>query len=80
MINEEDRAWFEKSAIAISKRFGEGVDGDKIKGKELGVTFTTITTLDTEEVMYEQVDEIKKITEFLESKMYEYNIETSGKL
>ena len=30
--------------------------------------------------MYEQVEEIKRVSEFLESKMYEYNISTSGKL
>lgn len=48
LINEQDREWFEKSVISISKRFGEGVDSDKAKGKEIGVTFTTIMTLDTE--------------------------------
>lgn len=37
-------------------------------------------TLETDEVMYEQLDDIKKLTEFLESKMYEYNVETNGKL
>lgn len=33
LINDEDRQWFETSALGISKRFGEGVDTDKIKGK-----------------------------------------------
>lgn len=74
LINAEDRSWFEKSVIGISKRFGEGVDSDKVKGKEIGVTFTTIMTLDTEEKIYEQVDDLKKIIDFLESKMYEYNV------
>jgi hypothetical protein len=30
--------------------------------------------------MYEQIDDIKKVSDFLESKVYEYNVETSGKL
>lgn len=33
LINDEDRQWFEKSCISISKRFGEGVETDKVKGK-----------------------------------------------
>lgn len=43
--NSIDREWFVKSAVQISKRFGDGVDLDKVKDKELGVTFTTIMTL-----------------------------------
>jgi hypothetical protein len=69
-----------ETAVNISKRLGEGVDLDKVKGKELGVTFSTIFTLEAEEVLYEQIDDIKKVSDFLESKVYEYNVETSGKL
>ena len=37
-------------------------------------------TLDTDEKIYEEVDEVKKVVDFLESKMYEFNVETNGKL
>ena len=36
-----------KSVSGISKRFGEGVDIDKIKNKELGVLFTNAMTIET---------------------------------
>lgn len=74
LINEDDREWFMTTVTNVSKRFGEGVDLDKIKKKELGVVFTTALTQETDEIMYEQVDEMKRMLEFLESKMYEYNV------
>ena len=48
LINEDDREWFMTNVSGISKRFGEGVDLDKVRKKELGVVFTTVTTIETD--------------------------------
>lgn len=65
LIDENDRQWFKKVATSISQRFGEGVSLDKIKRGDLGITFTSIMTLDTDEKIYEEIDEVKKIIDFL---------------
>ena len=80
LVNHEDREWFINTASSISKRFGEGIEKGKIASGDLGISFTTVMTLETEERVYEEVDDMKKIMEFFESKMYEYNVETNGKL
>lgn len=50
----------------MSKRFTEGVEADKIKSKY----FTKILSCDTDEPAYEYLDDLKKVVEYLESKIY----------
>ena len=80
LVDHEDQEWFMNTASSISRRFSEGVSTEKIKQGDLGITFTNILTLETDEKIYEQLEESKKLVDFLDSKMYEYNVETSGKL
>lgn len=37
-------------------------------------------SFETGEIVYESIDDMKKVVEYLEGKMYEYNLESSGKL
>lgn len=45
-----------------------------------GINFTYILTAETGEKSYEFVEEFKKVLEYLEGKIYEYNVQMSGKL
>ncbi len=50
----------------MSKRYCEGLDAERFRG----VTFTKMLSAETGEAVYEQVEEPKKIIDYLESKMY----------
>jgi dynein heavy chain, axonemal len=60
----------------VSKRYTEGIEPEKIKG----LHFTQLLSYETGDVAYEYVDDMKKVVDMLDGKMYEYNLESSGKL
>ena len=62
LVDAEDQEWFVHNASMISQRFGEGISKDKIKKGDLGVAFTNILSYETDEPIYEEIDDVKKIT------------------
>lgn len=60
----------------MSKRFTEGLEQDKLKNRY----FTKLLSSETGEPSYEFIDDLKKVVDYLESKIYEYNLESTGKL
>ena len=75
-----DKEWFVKAIEQLSKRYTEGIDKQKFLNGGNGINFTYILTAETGEKSYEFVEEFKKVLEYLEGKIYEYNVQMSGKL
>lgn len=76
LIDKADRQWFYNYSSQVSKRYSEGVDSEKIRK----LHFTKILSFQTGEPAYEYIDQLKKVVEYLESKIYQYNLQSSGKL
>ena len=74
--NSQDREWFFSYCSVVSKRFTEGIEADRMRSRH----FTKMLSSETGEAAYEHVEELKKVVEYLESKIYDYNLESSGKL
>ena len=53
LIDDEDRNWFYENISKISKRFGEGIDVEKIKNDGMGLIFSSIIARESGDSIYE---------------------------
>lgn len=61
LTDNADREWFFNYSSQVSKRYSEGIDSEKIKS----LHFTKLLSFETGEAVYENVDDLKKVVEYL---------------